>query len=109
MHLSNGCDLDHSDGMDQDQQLLRKRRRGLLRMYYGVDDEAQSNKQEDVLNINSTHFKADQYLEQLYKSRDLQHLKTEKEKTKAGKLGVVVMKSSILCIFIVELLLHCIL
>lgn len=61
-------------------------------MYYGVDDAAQNNKQEDVLNINSTHFKADQYLEQLYKSCDLQHLKTEKEKTKAG-----------------ELLLHCIL
>ena len=74
---------DQADGVDQE-QLLRKRRRGLLRMYYGVDEEDQRKKQEDVLNINSTHFKADKYLEQLYKTSDLQHLKTEKEKTKAG-------------------------
>ena len=70
--------------MHQDQQLLRGRWRGLLHMYYGVDEEAQGNKQEDVLNIISIHFKADQYLEQLYKTCDLQHLKTEKEKTKSG-------------------------
>jgi len=53
-------------------------------MYYGVNEEDQRKKQEDVLNINSTHFKADKYLEQLYKTSDLQNLKTEKEKTKAG-------------------------
>jgi len=76
---------DQADRVDQE-QLLRKRRRGLLRMYYGVDEEDQRNKQQDVLNINSTHFKANKYLEQLYKTSDLQHLKTEKEKTKAGMM-----------------------
>ena len=88
--------------MDQEQQLLRRRRRGLLRMYYGVDEEAQSNKQEDMVNINSIHFKADQYLEQLYKTCDLQHLKTEKEKTKSG----IVAKMNdryFVCVFLFQL------
>ena len=84
VQLLNGCALDQTDNMGQDQQLLRKRRRGLLRMYYGVDDAAQSRKQEDVLDINNTHFKANEYLDQLYKTCDLQHLKAEKEKTKSG-------------------------
>lgn len=96
VHFSNGCGLDQTNGMGQDQQLLRKRRRGLLRMYYGVDDPAQSNKQNDVLDINSTHFKAEKYLEQLYKTCDLQHLKTEKEKTKSGKLRSLKLVSIIL-------------
>ena len=65
-------------------------------MYYGVDDPAQSNKQNDVLDINSTHFKAEKYLEQLYKTCDLQHLKTEKEKTKSGKLRSLKLVSIIL-------------
>jgi len=86
--------------MDQAQQLLlRKRRRGLLRMYYGVDDGTQGNKQENVLDINSTYFKANKYLEQMYKTCDLQHLKMEKEKTKSGKL-IFLLGRFFVCMFV---------
>ena len=63
---------------------MRRRRRGLLRMYYGVDDQVSSNQQEDPLDIDSIGFKVDLYLEKLLKELSLTELFDKERQMKRG-------------------------
>ena len=64
--------------------MKNRRRRGLLRMYYGVDDQVSSNQQEDPLDIDSVGFKVDLYLEKLLKELSLTGLFDKERQMKRG-------------------------
>eukprot|EP00731_Ephydatia_muelleri_P020952 Em0013g679a len=65
-----------------DDQQLRRRRRGLLRMYYGVDESATNQVQDDPLNIDRAEFTVDKYMGNVLKESSLNDLYKREERTK---------------------------
>ncbi len=72
----------HLDDVSEKQ--IRRRRRGLLRMYYGVDGQENSDKHSNPLDIDDMSFKADQYLEKLLKELSLVELFDKERQMKRG-------------------------
>ena len=66
---------------------MRRRRRGLLRMYYGVDDSVQLQ-QDNPLDIDKAGFKADMFMEKMLKETSLNNLYKQEERMKKGNYGV---------------------
>ncbi len=62
---------------------MRRRRRGLLRMYYGVDDSVQVQ-QDNPLDIDKAGFKADMFMEKMLKETSLNNLYKQEERMKKG-------------------------
>lgn len=63
---------------------MRRRRRGLLRMYYGVDDQELASQQGNPLDIDSAGFKVDQYMEKMLKELSLTDLYEKERRMKKG-------------------------
>ena len=74
----------HSDDVTEKQ--IRRRRRGLLRMYYGVDEQESSEQPSDPMDIDEMGFKPDQYLEKLLKELSLVELFDKERQMKRGKM-----------------------
>ena len=66
---------------------MRKRRRGLLRMYYGVDDQVPEEK-INPMDIDSTQFKSDMFMEKVLKECSLNELYQMEGKMKKGTVHV---------------------
>jgi uncharacterized coiled-coil protein SlyX len=69
-------------GADDEDHQTRRKRRGLLRMYYGVDDHVTSSHQTNPLDIDSSGFKVDEYLEKMLKELSLTDLYEKERKMK---------------------------
>ncbi len=67
---------------EEDHQ-MRRRRRGLLRMYYGVDDSAPVQ-QDNPLDIDKAGFKSDMYMDRTLKEQSLNELYKQEERMKKG-------------------------
>ena len=66
--------------------MKRKRRRGLLRMYYGVD-EGSTQQASDPLDIDKTGFQSQQFMDKLLKESSLNQLYVQEDKMKKGRWG----------------------
>lgn len=89
---------------DDAERQVRRRRRGLLRMYYGVDDHASSGKAENPLDIDCSGFKPDHYMEKMLKEASLGQLFEMERKLKKGgisKYGFVAPLNALFVICIV--------
>ena len=72
--------------MEDAERQIRRRRRGLLRMYYGVDDHASSSKPENPLDIDGSGFNPDHFMDKLLKEASLGQLFEMEKKLKKGKM-----------------------
>lgn len=74
--------------VDADRQ-MRRRKRGYLRMYYGVTDEGtggtSTREPANPLDIDSTGFKVDQYMEKMLRNLSLTDLYDKERKVKKGR------------------------
>ena len=77
------------DAASEDDHRMRTRRRGLLRMYYGVDDQVPEEK-ADPLDIDHVQFKSDMFMEKVLKECSLNELYHMEGKMKKGVLLIVV-------------------
>lgn len=64
--------------------MKRKRHRGLLRMYYGVDDGG-TQQAGDPLDIDKTAFQSQMFMEKLLKESSLNQLYFQEDKMKKGE------------------------
>lgn len=71
-------------GDDESEQRVRRRRRGLLHMYYGMESAEVSKRKEDPLDIDGTGFKPDQYIEHLLKESSLNELYDREKQMRKG-------------------------
>lgn len=71
------------DVNSEDDVRMRKRRRGLLRMYYGVDDQVPEEK-TNPLDIDHNQFKSDMFMEKVLKECSLNELYQMEGKMKKG-------------------------
>ena len=55
-------------------RVRHRQRRGMLKMYYGVGEEAGKSTAIDYCDINGAHFKPEEYLEKLFKEKSLNDL-----------------------------------
>ena len=55
-------------------RVRHRQRRGMLKMYYGVGEEAGKSTTIDYCDINGAHFKPEEYLENLFKEKSLNEL-----------------------------------
>ena len=62
---------------------MRRRRRGLLRMYYGVDEQG-SKEEENPLDIDQSGFKPDAFMEKMLKECSLNELYRQEARMKKG-------------------------
>ena len=58
---------------DED-QASRRRKRGLLKLYYGVSDQTSTGNKPDPYDINEAHFEHDAFLDRLFKEKTLSEL-----------------------------------
>ena len=72
----------HIESSGENKQ-IRKRRRGLLRMYYGVDDHA-PQQSDNPLDLDKAGFKNDLFMEKTLKESSLNELYRMEEKMKRG-------------------------
>ena len=70
------------ESSEEDRQ-VRKRRRGLLRMYYGVDENGPLQ-EENPLDIDKASFRPQAFMEKMLKESSLNHLYRQEEKMKKG-------------------------
>ncbi|KAJ8316807.1 hypothetical protein KUTeg_004711 [Tegillarca granosa] len=66
------------DDVDPD---AKRRRHGMLKMYYGIDEETEGGATLDPCDINGAHFRPDMYLGKLIKEKSLTELMDEESKT----------------------------
>ncbi len=66
---------------------MRKRRRGLLRMYYGVDENA-PQQEDNPLDIDKAGFKPQSFMEKTLKESSLNQLYRQEERMKKGGRGL---------------------
>ncbi|XP_022337186.2 vacuolar protein sorting-associated protein 51 homolog [Crassostrea virginica] len=59
----------------------RKKRHGMLKMYYGMEEETPGSSTVDPCDINGAHFDPDMYLSKLIKEKSLTDLMDEEAKT----------------------------
>lgn len=59
----------------------RKKRHGMLKMYYGMEKDAPGSPTIDPCDINGAHFDPDMYLSRLIKEKSLTDLMDEEAKT----------------------------
>ena len=71
------------DGNSEEDGRIRKRRRGLLRMYYGVDDQVPEQK-ANPLDIDHAQFRSDMFMEKVLKECSLNELYQMEGKMKKG-------------------------
>lgn len=83
---ANYIDLPMSTPTDssEDGRQVRRRRRGMLRMYYGVNDQTQAE-QENPLDIDRAGFKPDAFMEKTLKESSLNELYKQEERMKKGE------------------------
>ena len=62
---------------------MRKRRRGLLRMYYGVDENGPLQ-EDNPLDIDKSGFRPQSYMEKTLKESSLNQLYRQEERMKKG-------------------------
>ncbi len=70
---------------------MRKRRRGLLRMYYGVDDQVPEQR-ANPMDIDHAQFRSDMFMEKVLKECSLNELYQMEAKMKKGTCGQAVYK-----------------
>lgn len=78
-------------GEAEEERLIRKRRRGLLHMYYGVDENG-PRQEENPLDIDKASFRPQLFMEKMLKESSLNQLYHQEEKMKRGgcvSVGVV--------------------
>lgn len=76
------------EGEGEGDHQLRRRRRGILRMYYGVDDEEGVAKSEgNPVDIDGVTFKSKVFLDKLLKESRLEELYLQEERMKKGGCG----------------------
>lgn len=63
-----------SEEEDDAARLRHRQRRGMLKMYYGVGEEAGKASAVDPCDINGAHFKPEAYLARLFKEKSLTEL-----------------------------------
>lgn len=63
---------------------MRKRRRGLLRMYYGVDDQV-PEQEANPMDIDHAQFRSDMFMEKVLKECSLNELYHMEGKMKKGR------------------------
>ena len=80
-------DLEELSGDDKH---VRKRRRGLLRMYYGVDENGPLQ-EENPLDIDKAGFRPQLFMEKTLKESSLNHLYAQEEKMKKGECTMVLL------------------
>ena len=73
----------HCSESTEDGKQVHKRRRGLLRMYYGVDSEAPKEK-ENPLDLDKAGFQLEAFMEKSLKERSLNELFNQEQKMKKG-------------------------
>ena len=66
---------------------LRRRRRGLLRMYYGVNEHGGGQREENPLDIDKAGFKPDVYMEKTLRECSLNELYKQEGRMKKGLEG----------------------
>lgn len=76
------------DVNSEDDVRMRKRRRGLLRMYYGVDDQVPEEK-ANPLDIDHNQFKSDMFMEKVLKECSLNELYQMEGKMKKGRRQLI--------------------
>ncbi len=76
------CILNDTDSSGDDRH-VHNRRRGLLRMYYGVDEDGPLQ-EENPLDIDKTAFKPSLFMERVLKECSLNQLYKQEEKMKKG-------------------------
>jgi len=80
------CATDSESDGGEEGLIKRKRRRGLLRMYYGVDEGA-TQQASDPLDIDKTGFQSQQFMDKLLKESSLNQLYVQEDKMKKGREG----------------------
>lgn len=74
--------------LDEDRQ-MRRRKRGFLRMYYGVNDKETTPSQIlDPLDIDGAGFKVNEYVEKMLKELSLTDLYEKERRVKRGEIHV---------------------
>lgn len=76
-----------ADSAGEGEHQVRKRRRGLLRMYYGVDENG-PQQEENPLDIDKSGFRPQQFMEKTLKESSLNQLYRQEEKMKKGLIKV---------------------
>ena len=72
------------DANPEEDVRMRKRRRGLLRMYYGVDDQVPEQK-ANPMDIDHAQFRSDMFMEKVLKECSLNELYHMEGKMKKGR------------------------
>lgn len=70
----------------ESEQRIRRRRRGLLHMYYGMDSAEVSSRKENPLDIDGTGFKPENYMEHLLKESSLNELFVREQQMRRGTI-----------------------
>lgn len=78
-------------GAGESEQRVRRRRRGLLHMYYGMDSGEVSRRKENPLDIDSTGFKSEQYIEHLLKESSLNELYASERQMRKGTCMIIIV------------------
>ena len=75
--------MNQGDANPEEDVRIRKRRRGLLRMYYGVDDQVPEQK-ANPMDIDHAQFRSDMFMEKVLKECSLNELYQMEGKMKKG-------------------------
>eukprot|EP00112_Aurelia_sp_Birch-Aquarium-sp1_P006498 Seg1716.21 transcript_id=Seg1716.21/GoldUCD/mRNA.D3Y31 product="Vacuolar protein sorting-associated protein 51" protein_id=Seg1716.21/GoldUCD/D3Y31 len=59
---------------DSDDERTRRKKRGLLKLYYGMSDQLAAGQSQDPCDINGAHFQHEDYLEKMFKEKSLSEL-----------------------------------
>ena len=76
------------DANPEEDVRMRKRRRGLLRMYYGVDDQV-PEQEANPMDIDHAQFRSDMFMEKVLKECSLNELYHMEGKMKKGRCWAV--------------------
>ena len=76
-----------ADSGGEGEHQVRKRRRGLLRMYYGVDENGPLQ-EDNPLDIDKSGFRPQHFMEKTLKESSLNQLYRQEEKMKKGGCGL---------------------
>ena len=62
-----------AEANDEDDEISRRRKRGLLKLFYGSGNRP-GNKPVNIYDIDEAHFQHDAYLEKMFKEKSLHDL-----------------------------------
>ncbi len=59
---------------EAEDEKTRRKKRGLLKLYYGMSDQSVPGQAQDPYDINEAHFQHFEFLEKLFKEKSLSEL-----------------------------------